>query len=172
MMLSPVFERFVVKSPISVMARGMIERALNPEQLDEWFNETADEQYTWDLLCSWVCDIMSHVVCGGYASVYASYQASKEEIGVSITSVYNKLNGIETGTSAALVRYAAEQVEPIIKKLAGTGCSPLPGLRIKLLDWQLYREKPASYKGVACCSVWTTSRQIVGRLRSLAEIPR
>ncbi len=39
-MLSPIFEKFVKKSPISVMARGMIERVLNPSQLDQWFNET------------------------------------------------------------------------------------------------------------------------------------
>jgi len=67
-------------------------------------------------------------------SRFAAYQASTEDIGVSITSLYNKLNGIETSTSAELVRYAAQQVEPIIKKLGGTMRSPLPGLRIKLLD--------------------------------------
>ena len=133
-MLSPVFENFVGKSPISVMARGMMERVLNPEQLDQWFIETADEQYTKDLLFSTVFGIMSHVVCGNRDSVHAAYQASKNDIGVSVASLYNKRNGIETGTSAALVRYAAGQVEPIIKKLGGTVRSPLPGLRIKLLD--------------------------------------
>ncbi len=133
-MLSPLFENFVDKSPISVMARGMMERVLNPEQLDQWFSETADEQYTKELLFSTVFDIMSHVVCGNRDSVHAAYQASKKDIGVSVTSLYNKLNGIETGTSAALVRYAAGKVEPIIKKLGGTVRSPLPGLRIKLLD--------------------------------------
>ena len=133
-MLSPVFENFVEKSPISVMARGMMERALNPEQLEQWFIETADAQYTKDLLFLTVFDIMSQVVCGRYHSVHAAYQASKEDIGVSVTSLYNKLNGIETGTSAALVRYAAGQAEPIIKKLGGTVRSPLPGLRLKLID--------------------------------------
>ena len=133
-MLSPIFEKFVEKSPISVMARGMMERVLNPNQLDQWFNETAEQQYTKDLMFSTVFDIMSQVVCGSRHSVHAAYQASTEDIGVSITSLYNKLNGIETSTSAELVRYAAQQVEPIIKKLGGTMRSPLPGLRIKLLD--------------------------------------
>ena len=133
-MLSPIFEKFVKKSPISVMARGMIERVLNPSQLDQWFNETAEQQYTKDLLFSTVFDAMSQVVCGSRNSVHAAYQASTEDIGVSITSVYNKLNGIETNTSAELVRYAAKQVEPIIIKLGGTRRSPLSGLRIKLLD--------------------------------------
>jgi len=133
-MLSPIFKNFVKESPISVMARGMMERVLNPSQLDQWFNTTAKQQYTKDLMFSTVFDIMSKVVCGSHPSVHAAYQASKEDICVSITSLYNKLNGIETNISAELVRYAAKQVEPIIKKLGGTMRSPLPGMRLKLLD--------------------------------------
>lgn len=133
-MKNSTFEKFVKKSPISVMARGMMERVLNPSQLDEWFNATAEQQYTKELMFSTVFDIMSQVVNGSYHSVHAAYQASKEDICVSITSLYNKLNGIETNTSAELVRYAAKQVTPIIKKLGGTRPSPLPGLQIKLLD--------------------------------------
>jgi hypothetical protein len=133
-MLSPVFKPFVEKSPISVMARGTIERVLNPDQLNQWFDETANEQYTKDLLFSSIFDIISHVVLGSQPSVNAAYQASKEDIGVSIVSVYNKLNGIETNTSAQLVRYAVQQVQPIIKKLSGPVQGRLPGKRIKLLD--------------------------------------
>ena len=133
-MLSPVFEPFVEKSPISVMARGMMERVLNPEQLNQWFDSTANEQYTKELLFSSIFDIMSQVVLGSHRSVHAAYQASKEDISVSITSIYNKLNGIETETSAELVRYASRQVTPIIEKLGGTTPDPLPGLRLKLLD--------------------------------------
>jgi len=35
---------------------------------------------------------MSLVVCGIRPSVHAAYQASAEEIGVSVTSVYNKIS--------------------------------------------------------------------------------
>jgi len=65
-MLSPIFKKVVEKSPISVMARGMMERVLNPSQLDQWFNRTAEQQYTKDLLFSTVFDIMSKVVCGSH----------------------------------------------------------------------------------------------------------
>ena len=133
-MLSPVFKRFVEKSPISVMARGMMERALNPEQLDQWFENTAEAQYTKDLLFSSVFDIMSQVVSGSQKSVHAAYQASKEEIAVSVVSLYNKLNGIEVSTSAELVRYAAGAVTPVIEGLRGTQESPLPRYKVKLLD--------------------------------------
>ena len=74
-MLSPIFEKFVKKSPISIMARGMMERVLNPNQLDQWFNETAEQQYTKELMFSTVFDIMSQVVWGSRKSVHAAYQA-------------------------------------------------------------------------------------------------
>ena len=133
-MLSPVFEKFVEKSPVSVMARAMMEHVLNPSQLDQWFEKTAEVQYTKELLFSSVFDIMTQVVSGSRRTVHAAHQASKEEIGVSVASVYNKLNGIEVNTSAELVRYAAGAVTPVIKGLKGTRRSPLPGYRVKLLD--------------------------------------
>jgi len=118
-MFSPILDRFSKDSPVSVMARATMERVLNPQRLDEWFDSTAKEQYTKELLFSTVFDIISQVVCGSRRSVNAAYQASKEQIGVSITSLYNKLNGIESNTSAELVRYAAGQVAPVIEKLDG-----------------------------------------------------
>ena len=133
-MLAPIFERFVKKSPVSVMARGMMEHMLNPQQLDQWFEHTAEKQYTQDLLFSSVFDIMCQVVSGSHRSVHAAYQASKEDIAVSVTSLYNKLNGIEVNTSAELVRYAAEAVSPVIEALKGTRSSPVAGYKVKLLD--------------------------------------
>ena len=49
-MLGKVFERFMKKSPISVMVRGTLERVLGAEQLDAWFARTAQKQYTRTLL--------------------------------------------------------------------------------------------------------------------------
>ena len=133
-MSDSVFERFVKNSPISVMARATAERALNPEKIDAWFGMNALEQYTKDLLFSSVFDLMGGVVIGSHPSVHAAYQHSQDVIGVSVTSVYNKLNGIEIGTSAGLVRYAAGELTPVITELGGTQAPLLPGYRIKLLD--------------------------------------
>ena len=71
-MLNPVFDQFAKKSPISVMARGMMERVLNPQQLDEWFAKTADQQYTRDLLFSTVFDLTSLVISGSHRSIHAA----------------------------------------------------------------------------------------------------
>ena len=133
-MLDSVFDRFAKKSPVCVIARGLMERVLNPEQIDKWFDQSAEQQYTRNLLFSTLFDMMSDVVCGASKSVHAGYQASKEDICVSVASIYNKLNGIEVKTSAALVRYAAVEMKAIIEDLGGTRPPLLPGFKVKILD--------------------------------------
>ena len=133
-MLGKIFERFMEKSPVSVMARGLLERVLNPKTIDEIFERVADRQYTRNLLFSVVFDLMSQVVCGSRKTLHAAYQASPQEISVSVTSVYNKVDGIETETSASLVRYCADAVAPIIDKMGGALPPLLPGYRVKILD--------------------------------------
>ena len=44
-MLGDVFERFVEKSPISVMVRATLERVLGADRLDLWYERTAEKQY-------------------------------------------------------------------------------------------------------------------------------
>ncbi len=103
-MLKALFDPFIEKSPISVLARGMMERVLNPEQIDDCFDSTAESQYTKDLLFSSLLGIMTEVVLGTRKSVRASYQASEKEIGVTAATVYDKLGGVEPRTCAGLVR--------------------------------------------------------------------
>src|SRR5262245_59062455 len=61
-MLGTVFERFVEKSPISVMVRATLERVLGADRLDLWYQRTAQKQYTRELLFSTMYDLMSQVV--------------------------------------------------------------------------------------------------------------
>lgn len=132
--LGEVFTRFVEKSPISVMVRGMLERVLGTEQLDDWYRRTAQKQYTRELLFSTVYELLSKVVFGIKPSVHSAYQDQAEEIGTSIVSVYNKLNGLELHTSAELVRYSAARLAPIIEGLGGRRAPWLAGYRVKILD--------------------------------------
>ena len=50
MILGQVFEQFVEKSPISVMARASVEYALAHSVLDSLFDENAENQSTRTLL--------------------------------------------------------------------------------------------------------------------------
>ena len=63
MWLSPIFERFVEKSPVTIMVRAMMEVILAPEKLDELFAQTAQTGYTRELLFSTLVNMMTQVVC-------------------------------------------------------------------------------------------------------------
>jgi Transposase DDE domain len=133
-MLGKVFARFVEKSPIAVMVRGTLERVLGADQLDTWFAQTAQKQYTRTVLFSTVYDILSQVVFRIKPSVRAAYRDHEAQVGASLISLYNKLNGVETHTSAELVRYSATELAPLIEQLDGARAPWLPGYRVKIID--------------------------------------
>ena len=134
MLLGRVFDRFVQDSPITVMFRGALERALAIEQLDALFKDTAERQYQRTLLFSSVVDLMSLVVCKIRPSVRASYQALQEQMAVTLRAVYDKLDRLEPGISAALVQHSADRLLPVLRELKG-GLKPLlRGYRVRILD--------------------------------------
>lgn len=133
-MLPDIFTGFIKESAVTVMVRSLLERLLHPAQLDEWFDQTAESQYTRDLLFSSVFGLMLEVVCRVRPSVNRAYDAHVETIPVSLASVYNKLNGLETHTSAELVRYSAKEAVALIREIGGERESLLPGYRVRMLD--------------------------------------
>jgi len=116
------------------MAQGLVSRLLDAEALNEWFDANSGDQYTGDLLFSTVFDLMLSVVCQQKSSVHEAYRQSDEEIGASITAVYNKLSGISTETSAKLVREIANRCDHIIRELNGKRPELLEGFKVKMLD--------------------------------------
>jgi DDE family transposase len=116
------------------MVRGTLEHVLGTDQLDAWFARTAQRQYTRTVLFSTVYDILSQVVFRLKPSVRAAYREQEDTVGASLISVYNKLNGVETHTSAALVRYSAAELRPLIAQVDGERSPWLPGYRVKILD--------------------------------------
>lgn len=134
MLLGTVFAKFIAKSPVSVMARATVEYALQPKLLDDLFEQHAEDQYTRTLLFSTVVDLLSMVTCNVHSSVRAAYRASPETIAVSLTSVYNKLNGLETQLSAELLRSVFRQLQPVQRQLGGTLPELIPGYHVRILD--------------------------------------
>ncbi len=134
MVLREIYEKFVKGSPVSAMVRGSLEYAMPAEFLDDLFAEHAERQVSGELLFSTIVEMMSLVVCKVRPSIHAAYQERAEEIGVAVKSVYNKINGVETQVSQALVRATADRLSPVIDKMQG-GCTPLlPGYSIRILD--------------------------------------
>jgi hypothetical protein len=134
MLLGQVFERFATKTPFAVMSRSLLERTLTPEALDALFDKKADSQYTRELTFSSVVDLMGQVVTSAFPSVRAAFLDKSCDISVSLTSLYNKLQGIETDVSAELVRHTAQQLQPLIQVIGGALPEPVPGYEMHVLD--------------------------------------
>jgi hypothetical protein len=134
MLLGNVFERFVERTPFAVMSRSLLERTLTPEALDALFEDNADTQYTRELTFSSVVDLMGQVVTSAFPSVRAAFLDKSFNISVSLTSLYNKLQGIEPAVSAALVAHTAGQLQPLIQEIGGNLPEPVPGYRMHVLD--------------------------------------
>src|SRR5437868_11509414 len=127
MLLSQLFERYAQKTPFAVMSRSLLERTLTPEALDAMFEEKADTQYTRELTFSSVVDLMGQVVTSAFPSVRAAFLDKSFGVSVSLTSLYNKLQGIEPEVAAELVAHSARQFQPLIQEIGGTLPEPVPG---------------------------------------------
>ncbi len=133
-LLNPILQRFAEHFPIPTLARAGLERCLNPQQLNAGFEPVAEGQYTRPLLFSTLFELMMPVVSRQPPSIPAAYQAAQEPIAVSVKSVYNKLNGLEPGTAAALGRDSADQAGELIAEVGGARPGLLAGYRVKILD--------------------------------------
>jgi hypothetical protein len=134
MLLNKVFERFVAKAPFAVMSRSLMERTLAPESLDALFQDKADTQYLRELTFSSIVDLMGQVVTSAFPSVRAAYLSKSFDVSVSLTALYNKLQGIELAVSAELVRHTARQFQPILEQIGGLLPETVPGYPMHVLD--------------------------------------
>ena len=134
MKFSPVLQRFVDKARLPVMMRALLQRELDAVQLDRWFETVAQQQYTRKLLFSTLFELMTQVVLRQSGSIRAAWLQAEADVGVSLASVYNKLNGLEPGTSAALVSFAAERSREVIDAMPGAAVEVLAGLPVRVLD--------------------------------------
>jgi len=128
------FQRFANKTPICVMARATLENALSAARVDAVFERHARAQYSGELLFSTVADIMGQVVLRIHPSVNAAYVDRKEEIGVTVKSVYDKLKGIEGPVSRALLRDTAGRMQAMIAQTGGVREPLVAGYHTKIVD--------------------------------------
>jgi hypothetical protein len=133
-MVPPAFEPFVQAAPFCVMARVALEGLFQPSRLNQLFDDTAQKQYTRDLLFSQLVELMTAVVLRQQPSVRAAYRKGVGNICVSDQAVYDKLDGLELAVSAALVNDSATRLAPVIDRLKGRRDSWVPSYRVRILD--------------------------------------
>lgn len=134
MLAKTVLDRFIDQCPAAVMIRATLENLLRPERLDLIFAEVSQRQYQKDLLFSQMVAVMAAVATRTHQSVHASYLAFKDDLGVSATALYGKLNRLEPGVSAALIRETAAEAAAVIDGMPGGGRTVLPGFHVQYLD--------------------------------------
>jgi IS4 transposase len=134
MILGEVFERFAQNTPLTVMARGLLENVLNPTAVDQLFEDVAERQYTKKLLFSSIVDLMSVVVCRIQPAICSAYQDQAETLNASLKAVYDKIDHTEPRLSAALVQSTAERLSVVIQSMNGGRTPLLPGYHVKILD--------------------------------------
>ena len=128
------FEAFLNKAPAAVGIRAILQRLLPAERLDRLFNDAAESQYEKKLLFSTLMTIMFDVTLKSSKSVRNSWLAHKNEVPVSLSAVYQKLNNLEPGIVAELVRYSAKRLRPVLQFINGEKAPLVPGLRTVIVD--------------------------------------
>jgi len=122
------FERFISKAPFAVMTR-LVAGAFIGEELDEVFDQHRERQYTRDVKFSAIAASVADVALNFSKNFNQAYTAHREEVGVSLTSYYDKINATETGVSEACVARSAEKAKELQDALGFVPWEILPGYR-------------------------------------------
>lgn len=134
MILDAVLDKFIQRSPVTVMMRAVMENVLAPAAIDQMFERVAERQYARDLLFSSVVDLVGLVVGRVHPSVHAAYQQVKDTLPVSLASVYNKINASEPAVMAELVRHTAERMASVVDEMGAGLPEHVPNYRVRILD--------------------------------------
>ncbi|WP_372718911.1 hypothetical protein [Novipirellula sp.] len=100
----PIVRSFAVERPFVTVTQMVLWRILAPGDIDLVFEEHAEEQCHRSLLFSSLTCLVSGVVLGKHASMNAGYKKMKEQLAVSVTAVYKKLQRVELPLVQQLVR--------------------------------------------------------------------
>jgi IS4 transposase len=134
MILGECFEKFLERSPVSVMVGGRLERVFDPEKLERVFCDNALLPYTRELTFAQCVGLMSEVVFRIVPSVGAWDKAHHDEVPVTRQAVYDKLKHLELPTAAGLVAYAGRELGACLQQMPSPPLPLLPGYRVRVLD--------------------------------------
>jgi IS4 transposase len=133
-MFAAVFDRFLERSPVSVMFRGLLEDAFAAEAVDAVFAERARRQCARELAFSTVVDVLALVVLKIHKSVNAVYAAKAVDVATSVNAVYDKLQGVEPTVCEGLLEAVAERLDDVLAQSPLTPQKLLPGYEVRIVD--------------------------------------
>ncbi len=92
--MDEILNRFIVATPVAVMAQASVRRVFSDTALNDIFERHAQVQYHRELTFATVTGLMLQVATKKQPSLYAAYRNAAEPLSVSVTSLYNKVNGL------------------------------------------------------------------------------
>jgi len=159
-----VFERFVRQSPLPVMTRLLMQRALSPEWLEAVFEQHRQRQYTRELLFSTEVELITLVALGLRPSLHAAAQAS-DELKVSMQALYDKVHPTPRELVRVLVQGSGERLTPVVQELKLRQPPWAAGYRVRVLDGnhlaasQKRRPHPLPARGVRSAAAEGTAAE-------------
>jgi IS4 transposase len=131
--MDAVVQRCVEQSPVTVMARLAMQRALEPDWIDALFEQERGLQYTRHLLFSTTVELMAVVAVGLRPSLHAAAKACKD-LPVSLQALYDKINGTSPGLVRALVQGSATRLSEVLAPMLGDKAPIVPGYQLRIVD--------------------------------------
>ena len=128
-----VFEKFSIAAPFAVMTR-VVTGAFISEELDHVFEEHREYQYSKTVKFSAISLAVADVAMNFSDNFNQAYTTHREELGVAITSFYDKIKATETAVSEAVVARSAEVASELQDALGYVPWEVLPGYRVFGVD--------------------------------------
>jgi hypothetical protein len=134
MVMDAVVERCVGQSPVTVMARLALQRALEPAWLDELFErECGGTQYTCELLFSTTVELMSVVAVGLRPFVHAAAKACTD-LPVSVQALYDKIRRISPHLLRAMVQQSSVRLGGVLTPVMKDKAPTVSGYRLRIVN--------------------------------------
>jgi len=128
-----LLDSFLKKCPFAVLTQAAV-RGVIVGELDDIFEEHRQQQYERTLTFSATATAVADVVLRFAENFRQAYATHKENLRVSLTSFYNKINATELAISEAIAARSAQRAAALQDELGFRPWEVLPGYRVYALD--------------------------------------
>jgi hypothetical protein len=130
---STVMDQFIQKRPLCVMTRCILGHVMS-QDLDQVFAQHRQRQYEQELTFAALAASVADVTLGFCDNFNQAYSQHRQELAVSLTAYYGKINRVATPVSEGVVAYAGEKAGELLQALGVGEWQVLKGYKCSVLD--------------------------------------
>lgn len=145
MVAAKLLDKFHKKSPFAVLTQLAL-RGLVADEFEKLFEENRGQQYERELTFSAMATAVADVVLRFSENFRQAYTAHRQDLHVSLTSFYNKINATELQTSEAVVAHSAQRAAQMQDQLDYVPWQIIPGYNVYALDGNHLQESEKRMK--------------------------